>query len=127
MLAAIGPLGAKGIALWVPFMGGSRADSRTRTGPLMLTILGLVAELERQRVGIEVRAEGEYQGRPSAQRQAAAVWKLRIEGMRPVEIAARLGTGWASVYRVLKGSVPNVEASIMALRSAPIVMLPCVS
>ena len=38
---------------------------------------------------------------PTAQRQAAEVARLKALGVRPSEIAIRLGIGRASVYRVL--------------------------
>jgi len=109
LLAIIGQLEAKGVALRVLSMGGSEVDTRTPTGRLMLTMLGAVAEferalmLERQREGIaKAKAEGKYQGRaPTAQRQAEAVRQMKAEGVRPVEIARRLGIGRASVYRIL--------------------------
>lgn len=111
MLDIVARLERKGVALRVLSMGGSEVDTRTPTGRLMLTMLGAVAEferalmLERQREGIaKAKAEGKYQGRvPTAQRQADAVRQLKAEGVRPVEIARRLGIGRASVYRILGG------------------------
>ena len=52
--------------------------------------------LEREREGIaKAEREGHYKGRvPTARRQKQA-------GVRPSEIAVRLGIGRASVYRVL--------------------------
>ena len=75
-------------------------------------MLGAVAEferalmLERQREGIaKAKAEGKYQGRaPTAQRQAEEVLKMKAEGVRPTDIAKRLGIGRASVYRILGAS-----------------------
>jgi DNA invertase Pin-like site-specific DNA recombinase len=109
LLSIVGRLESKGVALRVLSMGGQEVDTRTPTGKLMLTMLGAVAEferglmLERQREGIaKAKAEGKYRGRvPTAQRQAADVLKLKAEGVRPTEIAKRLGIGRASVYRVL--------------------------
>jgi DNA invertase Pin-like site-specific DNA recombinase len=46
---------------------------------------------------------------PTARRQAAEVARLKAEGVRPSEIAVRLGIGRASVYRVL-GSQEKVAA-----------------
>ena len=59
--------------------------------------------LERQREGIaKAKREHRYKGRvPTARRQAAEVARLKAEGIRPSEIARRLGIGRASVYRVL--------------------------
>jgi DNA invertase Pin-like site-specific DNA recombinase len=109
LLAIIARLEAKGVALRVLSMGGSEVDTGTPTGRLMLTMLGAVAEferslmLERQREGIaKAKAEGKYQGRvPTARRQAEEVQRLKAEGVRPIEIARRLGMSRASVYRVL--------------------------
>ena len=91
-------------------MGGSALDTGTPTGKLMLTMLGAVAEfertlmLERQREGIaKAKAEGRYKGRkPTARAKAGEVHRLHGQGLRPTDIAGRLGIGRASVYRVLK-------------------------
>ncbi|UPG72421.1 recombinase family protein [Roseomonas gilardii subsp. gilardii] len=112
LLALVARIEAAGAALRVLSMGGQEVDTRTPTGRLMLTMLGAVAEferglmLERQREGIaKAKAEGKYQGRaPTAQRQAAEVMRLKTEGVRPVDIARRLGMGRASVYRILGSS-----------------------
>ena len=83
-------------------------DTGTATGRLMLQVLGSVAEferqlmLERQLVGIaKAKGEGKYKGRvPTARAKAKDVLALREQGVRPVEIARRLGIGRASVYRI---------------------------
>ena len=114
LLGIITRLEAKGVALRVLSMGGSEVDTRTPTGRLMLTMLGAVAEferavmLERQREGIaKAKAEGKYRGRaPTARRQAAAVLRMKAEGIGAAEIARRLGIGRASVYRILAGEAP---------------------
>jgi DNA invertase Pin-like site-specific DNA recombinase len=92
-------------------------DTSTATGRLMLSVIGAVGQaereamLERQREGIaKAKREGRYKGRvPTARRQAAEVARLKAEGVRPSEIASRLGIGRASVYRVL-GSQEKVAA-----------------
>jgi DNA invertase Pin-like site-specific DNA recombinase len=112
LLAIIARLEARGVALRVLSMGGSEVDTRTATGKLMLTMLGGIAEferglmLERQREGIaKAKAEGKYKGRvPTAQRQAGDVLRMKAEGVRPVDIARRLGIGRASVYRIIDGT-----------------------
>jgi DNA invertase Pin-like site-specific DNA recombinase len=38
---------------------------------------------------------------PTVRKQAAEVLRLKQEGVRPSEIASRLGIGRASIYRVL--------------------------
>jgi DNA invertase Pin-like site-specific DNA recombinase len=85
------------------------ADTSSATGRLMFTVIGAIATferelmLERQREGIaKAKAEGRYRGRkPTARARAAEVKALKADGVRPVDIARRLGIGRASVYRVL--------------------------
>lgn len=96
----------KGVALRILAMG---IDTSTPTGKLMLTILGGVAEfereimLERQREGIaKAKAEGKYKGRaPTARAKTDQVLALHQEGIGGTAIAKRLGIGRASVYRIL--------------------------
>ena len=96
----------KGAALRILNMG---IDTGTPTGKLMLTIMGGVAEfereimLERQREGIaKAKAAGKYKGRaPTARAKADEVRALVGEGVGATEIARRLGIGRASVYRIL--------------------------
>jgi DNA invertase Pin-like site-specific DNA recombinase len=97
---------AKGADLCILNLG---ADTSTATGRLMFTVIGAIAcferelMLERQREGIaKAKAEGKYKGRkPTARARAAEVNALKADGVRPVEIARRLGIGRASVYRIL--------------------------
>ena len=97
---------AKGASLRILSMG---IDTGTATGKLMLTILGGVAEfereimLERQREGIaKAKAAGKYKGRkPTARAKAHEINALHREGVGATEIAKRLGIGRASVYRIL--------------------------
>jgi DNA invertase Pin-like site-specific DNA recombinase len=75
----------------------------------MLSVIGAMGQaereamLERQREGIaNTKRERHYKGRvPTARRQAAEIIRLNDAGIRPMEIAMRLGIGRASVYRVL--------------------------
>lgn len=113
LLAIVARLDSKGVSLRVLSMGGQTVDTATATGRLTLTMLGAVAEferslmLERQREGVaKAKADGKYKGRvPTAMRQAAEAKRLKAEGVRPVEIARRLGISRASVYRVLGEAV----------------------
>ena len=97
---------AKGADLSILNLG---ADTSTATGRLMFTVIGAVGAferelmLERQREGIaKAKSEGKYKGRkPTARARAAEIATLKADGVRPVEIARRLGIGRASVYRVL--------------------------
>ncbi len=90
-------------------------DTATPTGRLMLTMLGGIAQfereimLERQREGIaKAKAEGKYRGRaPTARKQAASVAALAAQGVSRQDIATRLGISRASVYRVLANSSAN--------------------
>ena len=85
-------------------------DTTTPTGRLMLSMLGSVAQferemmLERQREGIaKAKADGLYKGRkPTAMAKADDVKALAAKGMGATEIAKALGIGRASVYRALE-------------------------
>jgi DNA invertase Pin-like site-specific DNA recombinase len=89
------------------------ADTSTATGRLMFTVIGAIAcferelMLERQREGVaRAKAEGKYKGRkPTARAKAVEVKALKADGVRPVDIARRLGIGRASVYRVLGAEI----------------------
>jgi DNA invertase Pin-like site-specific DNA recombinase len=104
-------LSKRGISLMVLSMGGERLDTRNPTSKLMLTILAGVATwereimLERQREGIAAaKADGKYKGRkPTAQAKVAEIVALAEQGHTRDAIAAELGIGVASVYRVLAG------------------------
>jgi len=84
-------------------------DTQTPTGKLMLTVLGAVAQferemmLERQREGIaKAKSEGRYKGRkPIAADLRRNVLKLVAEGSTRKAVASQLGIGEATVYRIL--------------------------
>ncbi len=107
LVAITSKLKAKGVELQVLAMN---LDTSTPTGKLMLNLMGSFAEfereimLERQREGVaRAKAEGKYRGRvPTAQRKGAEVVLLRGQGVKPEEIAAKLGISQAQVFRVLK-------------------------
>ena len=118
LLGIVARLEAKKVSLRVLSISGNQPpDTATSTGRLMLAVIGAVGQaereamLERQREGISrAKAQGRYKGRvPTARRQAAEVARLKAEGVRPSEIASRLGIGRASVYRVL-GAQENMAA-----------------
>ena len=85
----------------------SGVDTDSSTGRLMLAILGAVSAFEadirkeRQMEGIaKAKAAGIYKGRrPSI--DGAEVRRLHELGLRPVDVAKKLGIGRASVYRHL--------------------------
>jgi DNA invertase Pin-like site-specific DNA recombinase len=105
----VGRLEAKGVALRILGLG---LDTSTPTGKLMLNLLGSIAQferevmLERQREGIaKAKGEGRYKGRkPTARAKADEVRALAAQGRTKEAIAAELGIGVASVYRVLKSA-----------------------
>jgi len=109
LLSIVRDLEGRGVGLVILSMGGQQLDTRSPTGKLMLTMLAAVAEferglmLERQREGIaKAKAEGAYKGRqPTARAKAPEVLRLAAEGVTRQDIAARLGIGVASVYRIL--------------------------
>jgi len=111
LLNIVDRLEAKKVDLRVLSMSGTQTlDTSTAVGKLMLAVMGAVGQferemmLERQREGIaKAKAQGRYKGRvPTAQRQASeGIIRLKLEGVRPSEIARKLGVGRASVYRVL--------------------------
>lgn len=84
-------------------------DTQTPTGKLMLTVLGGVAQferemmLERQREGVaKAKAAGKYKGRkPLAATLRQEVVSLAAGGMAKTQIARQLNIGEASVYRIL--------------------------
>jgi hypothetical protein len=51
---------------------------------------------------------------PTARRQATEVARLKADGVKPSEIAVRLGIGRASVYRVLGDGTDGVPAAARA-------------
>ena len=106
----------KGVALQILNLG---IDTNTPTGKLMLTMLGGIAEfereimLERQKEGVaKAKRDGKYMGRkPTVQLQADAIRKLNAEGKSKIEIAAELGIHRSGVYRVLDKE-SDVEAQL---------------
>jgi DNA invertase Pin-like site-specific DNA recombinase len=84
-------------------------DTAMPTGELVLTIIGGIAQferqmmLERQREGIaKAKAEGKYKGRkPTARAKTQEVLELKSRGVGAAAIATELGIGRASVYRIL--------------------------
>lgn len=100
-------LEGKGVTLRILSMA---IDTSAPTGKLMLTVLGGIAEferdlmLERQREGIaKAKADGKYKGRKATARaKTADVLRLKEEGLTGDAIAAQLGIGRASVFRILR-------------------------
>lgn len=107
LLAIADLLRTKGVTLSIQSM---QMDTSTPTGKLMLTMLGGIAEferdlmLERQREGIaKAKADGKYKGRaPTARRRTADILRLKSEGKSGDAIAAELGVSRSSVFRILR-------------------------
>jgi DNA invertase Pin-like site-specific DNA recombinase len=84
-------------------------DTATPTGELVLTVIGGIAQferqmmLERQREGIaKAKAAGKYKGRkPTARAKTQEVLDMSSKGAKATDIADELGIGRASVYRIL--------------------------
>lgn len=109
LLSIISRLDAKGVALRILDFGGAAVDTQSPTGKLMLTLLGAMAQWERelmlarQKEGIaKAKAAGRYRGRaPTARAKAAQMRELRASGLGPKAIADALKVSRASVYRIL--------------------------
>jgi DNA invertase Pin-like site-specific DNA recombinase len=79
-------------------------------GRMVITVLGMVAEMElgfikeRQRAGIEAaKAEGVYKGRP-VKFDRARILELKKQGMGATEIAKAVGCKRGAVYLALKAA-----------------------
>ena len=87
-------------------------DTSTPTGRLQITLLGGIAQweremmLERQAIGIaKAKEDGKYKGRaPTARKLSKRIRELHLEGMKPSAIAKELNIGVASVYRYRSNS-----------------------
>jgi DNA invertase Pin-like site-specific DNA recombinase len=80
-------------------------------GRMVLTVLGMVAELgfirDRQRAGIDAaKAKGVYKARPATFDRAHMV-ALRKQGMGATEIARAVGCKRGNVYKALKAAGLN--------------------
>ena len=85
-------------------------DTGGPMGRMVLTVLGMVAEMElgfirdRQRAGIDAaKAKGVYKGRPATFDRARIV-TLRKEGMGATEIARAVGCKRGNVYKALNAA-----------------------
>jgi DNA invertase Pin-like site-specific DNA recombinase len=107
LLGTVEELKAKKVGLRVLSMG---LDTSGPEGKLMLTVLGAVAEFERdimlarQREGIaKAKKEGRYKGRaPTARAKSHHIKALAAQGLKKTEIARKLNVGLRSVFRVLE-------------------------
>jgi DNA invertase Pin-like site-specific DNA recombinase len=92
-------------------------DTQTSTGRLLLTMMGAVAEferqvmLERQKIGIaRARSEGKFKGRsPTAKSKSVEVVKLSNAGFNASEIQKITGISRASYYRIKAASPSGTD------------------
>ena len=107
MLNPVHELDARGAAFTVLEPAFS---TKGAAGPILITVLGMVAEMERkfirerQQAGIEAaKAKGIYRGRkPSV--PVERVREMRAAGQGPTAIAKALGISRMSVHRILTGA-----------------------
>src|SRR6266566_9148717 len=105
-------------ALGIAFVSLSeQMDTTTPAGKMVFTVLGAVAELERNLIAERVRAglrnaraKGKRLGRPPAVLDAARIGRLRAQGRSIREIALELGCSRSLVHKTLA----NREASRVA-------------
>jgi len=82
-------------------------DTSGPMGTMMLTVLGMVSEMElgfikeRQRAGIDAaKARGVYKGRPTSL-DHDTIRSMKAGGMGPTEIARQLGCSRGAVYKAI--------------------------
>lgn len=110
LLKIVDSLEEKGVGLRILDFAGTEVDTQSASGKLMLTMFAAMAQferemmLERQRLGIaKAKEAGKYKGRaPVPEEKVKQAFALREQGIKPPEIAKRLGLGRSTVYRVLK-------------------------
>lgn len=109
LMATIQKLNNKNVGLRILNLG---MDTHTPTGKLMLTVLGGVAQferemmLERQREGVaKAKAAGKYKGRkPISEKYQQEVIYMASAGITKANIARKLNLGEATIYRILAAS-----------------------
>jgi DNA invertase Pin-like site-specific DNA recombinase len=97
-------------ALGIHFVSLSESlDTSTPAGKMVFTVLGAVAELERSLIVERVKAglrnakaKGKRLGRPKAVLDAKRITALRAQGLGWKAIAAEMGVGVGTVYRLGK-------------------------
>jgi DNA invertase Pin-like site-specific DNA recombinase len=92
-------------------------DTATPAGRMVFTVLGAVAELERSLIAERVRAglrnaraKGKRLGRPRVAVDSARIGHLRAQGLSWATIAAELGIGEGTVYRLAHASAKNLPS-----------------
>lgn len=116
LMTIIDTLEQKAVGLRILNLG---MDTQTPTGKLMLTVLGGVAQferemmLERQREGVaKAKAAGKYKGRkPLDDALREEVVRLADSGSTKSKIARQLNIGEATVYRILSAKKKSRQES----------------
>ncbi|WP_305910343.1 recombinase family protein (plasmid) [Methylomarinum sp. Ch1-1] len=116
LMTIINTLEQKAVGLRILNLG---MDTQTPTGKLMLTVLGGVAQferemmLERQREGVaKAKAAGKYKGRkPLDDALREEVVRLADSRLTKSKIARQLNIGEATVYRILSAKKKNRQES----------------
>lgn len=109
LLMLVQELNGKGCELIVLSMGEQKFDTSNPTSKLMLHMLAVISEFERdlmkerQKEGIlKEKKQGNYKGRePIAKMQQETIRKLKNEGMSVSAMAEKLKLSRMSVYRIL--------------------------
>jgi len=96
-----------------------QVDTSTPTGKMVFTVLGAVAELERNLIVERVRAglrharsKGKKLGRPRVAADAAKIAALREQGLSWAAIGDRLGIGEGTAYRAAQSSAKKVAGAV---------------
>jgi DNA invertase Pin-like site-specific DNA recombinase len=117
VLNVVHELEAKGAALRVLEPAVSTEGTM---GKVVLTVLGMVAEMElgfireRQRAGIEAaKAKGVYKGRP-VKLDWNRIKRMADEGKGPTEISKTIGCSRGMIYKVLYGRPKRRDATLEA-------------
>ena len=113
-------------ALGIQFVSLSESlDTSTPAGKMVFTVLGAVAELERSLIAERVRAglrnaraKGKKLGRPRVAVDRVRIARLRAQGLSWAKIAAQLGVGEGTVYRLAHASAKNPTGAALVSPSA---------
>ena len=96
-------------------------DTSTPNGRLVFGIFASIAEFERELIRSRVRsglaaarAKGKTLGRPKRIVDARKIAALRAQGLSWARIAAELGVGEGTVFRMARASAKNPDRDVLA-------------
>lgn len=109
-LSIVDQLEANGVGLKVLDFGGREIDTQSPADRLIITLFAGFAQFERdlmrerQKAGIEAaKKAGKYKGRKATAREKLPeIRDLLNRGVKPSDVAKRVGVSRASVYRLTK-------------------------